>query len=390
MLLLQILFWTSLAAVVYAYAGYPLALAVCHVFVRKPASEPDEEYLPSVSILMAAYNEVAYIRQKLENCLALDYPQDKLEILIGSDGSDDGTDEIVREFADRGVRLLVFNPRRGKMAAMNRLVRAAQNDVCLFSDVSECFDADALRKLVRHLADPTVGVVAGNHVFDQSRTGLGMGTSVYREFKRFCWKVESRLYSTCRCDGPIYVCRRELFPFPPDGTINDDIAVPFGVLSAGKRIVFEPEAICRGEGHSRTSVFFRQKIRINAGRYQLLRLNRELFVPWPPLRWWIFFSHHVVPLFVPWFMLIALCTNVALSFHENPLYRWLLIPHAGFYLLAAVGFVAERLRIHLRALAIPFYFVGSNLGSLCGFFAFATGRQRATWRKLDAVPDAVQ
>ncbi len=383
MFVIEVIFWSALALIFYAYLGYPLLLLVCSPLFRRPPSRMDEEYCPTVSIVMAAYNEAAHMRQKLQNCLALDYPREKLEILIGSDGSDDGTNDIVREFADQGVVLLALEPRRGKMAAINRTVQQARGEVCLFSDVSERFDRDALRKLVRHLADPSIGLVAGNHIFDKQKSGLALGTAVYRQFKRFLWSVESRIYSSCRCDGPIYVCRRELFPYPADGTINDDIAVPLGVLSQGKRIVFERAAVVRGVPHAATSQFFRQKIRCNAGRYQLLARFPAMFRPWPVRRWLIFMSHHVVPMFVPWFMVIALLANVALWFTGHSLYQALLVLQLGFYSIAAIGYLAEQRGWHLPPLAVPFYFVAANLGALFGFFAYVSGVQRATWRKLD-------
>jgi poly-beta-1,6-N-acetyl-D-glucosamine synthase len=383
MLVAEIIFWASLALVAYAYVGYPIFLVACHFFVRRHASRTDESLRPTISLIMAAYNEVAHIRQKLENCLALDYPPGKLEILIGSDGSNDGTNQIVEEFADRGVKLFAFTDRRGKMAAINRVVKQATGEICVFSDVSERFDADAMTKLVRHFADPSVGLVAGNHIFDKKKTGLGIGTAVYRNFKRFLWRIESRVYSSCRCDGPIYACRRELFPFPPDGTINDDMAVPLGVLSQNKRLVFEPEAVVRGESHGKTGQFFRQKIRCMAGRYQLLAWCPNMFRPWPIRRWWIFLSHNVIPLFVPWFMLFALVANAVLWFSGNELYQALLIAQGCFYFVAAAGYVAEQRGFHWPPAAVPFYFVAANVGSLFGFFAFAFGKQRATWRRLD-------
>ena len=383
MLTLTIMFWFSIAVTLYTYFGYPLLLACCHVVYRRRSSSPDDSFIPKVSIVLAAYNEADHIRQKLDNCLSLDYPRDKVQVLVGSDGSDDGTNEIVADYGDRGVELFAFRPRRGKMATVNRVVGRATGEICVFSDTSECFDRDALRRLVRHFADPEIGAVTGNHIYRSEKTGLGFGTMFYWKFQRFLQSMESRLHSVCACDGTIYACRRELFPHPADEIINDDVAVPLGILTQGKRVIFEPEAVARGDVLPQTSRFFRQKIRGQAGRYQIYAMFPRMFVPWPPKRWWIFVSHHVLPVLVPWFLTLALATNIALWFSGQSLYRWLLLLQLSFYLLALVGWMAEKCRVYVPFLAIPFYFVTANIGSLCGFFAYAGGLQRAAWKKVE-------
>ena len=382
MVVLAIVFWFSVAAVLYTYIGYPLLLVACHSFCRRHPSKTDDMFRPTISIVLAAYNEARHIREKIKNCLALDYPRESLQIIVGSDGSDDGTNEIVQEFRDQGVELMAFHPRRGKMATVNRIVRRATGEICVFSDISELFEPDALRKLVRHFVDPEIGLVTGNHIYNKQRTGLGTGTSFYWKFKRFLQGIESRLYTGCTCDGTIYACRRELFPFPPENTINDDVAVPWGILSRGKRIVFEPAAIVRGDVLPETSRFFRQKVRSQAGKYQNFAQFRSLFRPWP-VRRWIFMSHGVLPTLVPWFLVLALFTNCVLWFSGQSQYRVLLILQACFYLVATAGYITERLRIQVRLIAIPFYFVTANVGSLCGFFAYICGIQRVAWRKVE-------
>jgi cellulose synthase/poly-beta-1,6-N-acetylglucosamine synthase-like glycosyltransferase len=313
----------------------------------------------------------------------LDYPRERLQILIGSDGSQDGTNEIAAEFRDRGVELFEFQPRRGKMATVNRLVASANGDICVFSDVSEVFDLDALRKLARHFADPKIGAVTGNHIYRSTKTGLGRGTAFYWRFQRFLQRVESRVYSIFACDGTIYACRRELFPYPPDDTIDDDVAVPLGIIGRGKRVIFEPEAIARGEVLSETRRFLRQKIRSQAGKYQIFSRFPRMFIPWPPQRWWIFASHSVLPVLVPWFLVFALTANLMLCFSGLWLYRLLLILQASLYVSAAAGWVAEEIGVDVPFVAIPFYFVTANIGSLCGCFAYLSGMQKAAWRKVD-------
>jgi poly-beta-1,6-N-acetyl-D-glucosamine synthase len=278
---------------------------------------------------------------------------------------------------------LLLHPRRGKMATVNRIVQKASGEICVFSDISELFEPDAVRMLVRHFADPEIGAVTGNHEYNRNSTGLGSGTSFYWRYQRFLQKIESRLHTVCACDGTIYACRRDWFPYPPDNTINDDVAVPLGIINRGRRVIYEPEAIIRGDPLPETRRFFRQKIRSQAGKDQNFAQCPWMFWPWPPSRGWIFISHAVLPVLVPWFLVLCLVTNGVLCLSGQRLYQVLLIAQACFYLAAAAGLAAERLRLHLGLLAIPFYFVTANLGSLLGCFAYLTGRQGAAWRKVE-------
>ena len=383
MLFVTIIFWLAVAACFYAYFGYPILLAACHPFVRRAASKSDEATHPTISIVLAAYNEVDSIRAKIENCLALDYPHDQVEILIGSDGSDDGTDEIVKRYANRNVKLFSYSPRRGKMSTVNRLVREATGEICVFSDITELFDQDVLMRLVPHYADESIGAVTGNHIYNSEKSGLGVGTSFYWRFQRFLQRVESRIFTVCACDGTIYSCRRQLFPFPLDETINDDVAVPLGIISAGHRVIFEGKAIARGDVLAESGRFFRQKIRGQAGKYQNFINNAKMFVPCPIRRWWIFISHLVMPVSVPWCMLVALITNGVLALFAHPIYMAIFVLQIAFYGLAAIGWFTERSRIQFSLFAIPFYFVAANLGSLAGFYAYVTGQQRPAWQKVE-------
>ncbi|MEK6246934.1 MAG: glycosyltransferase family 2 protein [Planctomycetales bacterium] len=385
-LVLEILFWLSLAAVLYSYIGYPFLLLLCNCFVRRTASQLDEQYRPTVSMVLAAYNEEDCIAAKLDNCLALDYPGEKLQILVGSDGSDDRTCEIAVAYESRGVELHDFQQRRGKMATVNRLVAEASGEICVFSDISELYDHDAILKLVRHFADPSIGAVTGNHVYDAEKTGMGMGTRFYWKFQRFCQRMESRLLTICMCDGTIYAVRRSSYPPPPDNTINDDVAVPLGIIRGGRRVVFESEAVARGKVLSQTQHFFRQKIRSQSGKYQNFFQFPRMLLPWHFRRFWIYISHSVMPVLCAWFLILTLVTNTLLAFSSVPLlplYQVLLILQGIFYGLALLGFVANRFKWYLPGTAIPFYFVTANIGSLCGFFAYLFGAQSAAWRKVE-------
>lgn len=379
----QILFWISLAAILYIYFLYPFVLSFLSLFTRQTARKDneEEEYTPYVSIVMAAYNEEVHVERKIKNCLSLDYPENKLEIIIGSDGSDDRTNEIVRKYA--GKRLLFFphSARRGKMVVINDGVNHAKGEICVFSDVSEVFDADAVKKLVRNFVDPSIGAVTGNHVYNPSTSGLGKGTHLYWRYQRWLQRTESRLATILACDGTIYACRRDLFIPPPPGTINDDKAVPMGIVQQGYRVIFEPKAIARGDVLPETKSFFGQKVRGQAGMYQLFWLFRNMFWPRKPLVWLIFISHSVGPVLVPWLLLLLLFSNVGL-YNTFP-YNWALFFHVVFYCSSVMGIITEHLKLHLPGFHIPYFFVLSNVASIVSFWSFLFKVQKATWTKVE-------
>ena len=382
MSVLATILWLALACVLYTYVAYPAIIAIAARAIKENAF-PARLHSPlPVTILIAAYNEERHIARKLRNCLSLKYPHEEMEILVGSDGSDDGTDEIVATFADQGVRLFRYGPRSGKMATVNKLVREAKGDICILTDVSEVFDSDALLHLTKHFDDDSIGIVTGKHVFNRRDSAVGIGTRVYWALQRFLQQCESRLYGVCYCDGTIYACRRELFPFPPDDTINDDVAVPLGVIRQGKRVVFEPRAVARGDVLDDSTKFFWQRVRGQAGRYQSIFRHPWMLLPFPFRRWWIYVSHFVCPTVVPWCLVIALVTNVMLALKVGGLYHVTLAIQLAFYGLAALGLAAERLGRSFKLGAVPLYFVTANVASVIGGVKWLLNLQRTTWRKL--------
>lgn len=338
MVIYQVIFWISLTLIICVYFFYPIVLAVISIFYRKPIIKDDkEEYFPGVSFIMAAYNEEAHIERKIKNCLSLDYPANKLEIIIGSDGSDDRTNEIVQNYVKKGISVFLHPIRRGKMAVINDAVRNAKGEICIFTDVSELFDRDALKKLVRNFVDSIIGAVTGHHIFNPSKTEIGKGTHLYWRYQRWIQGTESRLSTILSCDGTIYACRRHLFVPPPEGTINDDKAVPLGVVQQGYRVIFEPEAVARGDVLPQTKAFFRQKVRGQAGMYQILWLSRSMFWPKKPMIWFTFMSHTVGPVMVPWLLLVLLLSNLALCLTYP--YNLIFLCQFIFYISSGIGAV---------------------------------------------------
>ena len=367
-----ILFWASAAFVFYVYAGYPALLAVLARLARRPPRKAPIE--PAVSLLVAAYNEAGVIEQKIRNALALDYPADRLEIVIASDGSTDGTAEIAQEFAGRRVRVFAYSPNRGKIAALNETVPRLRGEILVFSDASSMAAPDALRQLVACFADPRVGAASGVYkVRKKEQAQLGVQEDFYWKYETFLKIQEAALGSVLGAHGSLYAIRRELYPFPAPGTINDDYVIPVRILQRGYRVAYEPAAVAFEE--AREMGGFGRRVRIMAGNIQQLREMRPLLSPPRPLELWFFLSHKAGRVLVPWCMLAALLANVLLA--AQPFYRYLLAVQVIFYCLALAGAYG---RWTARGLRLPYYFCMINAAAFLAFYRTLAPARRGAWK----------
>ena len=272
----KLLFWISAGFTVYVYFGYPLLLwALQAVFPSSPRKQPVE---PSVSLLVAAYNEAAVIADKIRNSLALDYPADKLEIVVASDGSKDATAEIVRSFSGREndgrVRLLHFEKNRGKMAVLNDAVRELRGDIVAFSDASSMLAADSVRILMQSFDDPHVGAASGVYrLLKKDQANLGAQEDLYWKYETFLKVQEAKLGAFTGAHGSLYAIRRALYPFPTVNTINDDFTIPMRILERGHRVAYEPAAVAYEEAHEMEG--FSRRVRITAGNIEQMREFKE-------------------------------------------------------------------------------------------------------------------
>ena len=349
------LFWISVAFPLYVYIGFPLLLWLLAALVRRaPRKQPIE---PSVSLLIAAYNEAAVIADKIRNSLALDYPAEKLEVVVASDGSEDATAEIVRSFeAGSGgrVRLLNYPQNRGKMAVLNDAIRELRGNIVAFSDATSMLAADSLRTLVQSFSDPSVGAASGVYrLLKKDQAQLGAQEDVYWKYETFLKVQEARLGAFTGAHGSLFAIRRALYPFPSANTINDDFTIPMRILERGHRVAYEPAAVAFEEAHEMEG--FSRRVRITAGNIEQLREIKSLL--WPPRPFVLFclLSHKTGRLLVPVFMLIALATNFALR-GQFP-YDGLLIAQALFYSLAVLGGTVD---LKPKILRLPYYFCVVN------------------------------
>lgn len=364
-----VIFIISAGVVVYSYALYPLLLAILPKRRTQPA-EPAE--WPTISVLLSVYNEEKHIVERMENMLALDYPSEKLEVLIGSDESTDRTDELVRRFDDPRLKLHVFSPRGGKPGVLNRLAPLAHGELLVFTDANSMFDRLALKKMARHFTDPRIGGVCGKVILHGERHDETEGP--YWKLENYLKQRESDLDSCLGANGPIYAIRRQYWPRIPDNTFIDDFVIAMRVREQGRRVIYDAEALATEEltptvGHEMT-----RRIRIGAGDFQALFLCWRSLLPWRGFYSFAFWSHKVLRWFAPFFMVAAFAANLWLL--PQPLFVATLVMQVLFYSLAAAGMVVRH-----RVFSVPHYFVSINLALLLGFFRFLTRSQQAAWKR---------
>lgn len=376
---LRALFWISALVTGWAYLGYPLYLAL-QARLRPAPPVRKAHATPPVSVVIVAHNEESRLARKIRNCLDLDYPRDRLEVLVASDGSTDGTAEVAEGFAAEGVRLLPLPGPRGKAAALNAVVPQASGEVLLLCDARQELERGALRELVANLADPTVGAASGELHIRSGSSSAAEGVGAYWRFEKGVRRLESRLGSTVGVTGAIYVVRRRLVPTLDPRTILDDVAIPMDVARAGYRVIFEPAARAWDEPVEDGRREFRRKVRTLAGNYQLVALDPSLLLPWRNPLLLAFLSHKLSRLLVPWCLLAAVVTSLVLALRGSDFFAAALALQATFYVLAGAGWLLKGSPHRPRLLSIPYAVVLLNLAAAAAFCDFLSGRQRAAWR----------
>lgn len=370
----------SLALIVYTYVGYPaLVYLLSRAFGRRVKAA---EITPKISIIIAAYNEERDIARKIEETLALDYPQEKLEVIVASDCSSDRTDEIVRSFADRGVILHRRPERLGKTSAQNHAMQVSTGEILVFSDATTHYEPDALRKIVRSFADPEVGCVTGNVVYvDRSATAVGLGLRSYWGYEFFIKQSESRLGSLLGVCGCLYAVRRSAYvPLDPD--MSSDFVIASEIHLQGLRAVYDPEAISSEDTNKRSREEFRMRVRIvEQTMSALYRYKRVLNLRKHKMFAFQMICHKALRYAVPFLLILAFDANLLLL-DAGWFYQLVFAGQGAFYLLAFIGWLSDNAGLRLGPLAFPYYFVLSNAASLVAFKKFISGESHITWEPM--------
>lgn len=378
-MILLILFWGAVALLFYTYVLFPLITVLRGILLRQPYQTAEIE--PHVSVIIAAYNEQDDIGSKLTNVLSLDYPREKLEIIVSSDGSDDHTNLIVAGFADQGVKLLAL-PRQGKAGALNAGVAAATGDILVFSDANSIFSHNALRALVVPFADLSVGGVAGNQRYSSNAAAMAGndGEQSYWNFDRKLKLFQSQAGNAISATGAIYAIRRSLFRTVPPG-VTDDFVTSTSVIAQGYRLVFAPQAVAVEPVAGSSNREFGRKVRIITRGLRAVLVMRELL---DPFRYGFYalqlFSHKVLRrlMFAP---LLALLLVNPFLWNQGLFYQGTMLLQIAFYGCAALGWLWANTKVgRLKFFSIPYYFCMVYAAALIATLNILRGRTIDRWQ----------
>lgn len=375
--MIETIFFLSLVIVFYVYAGYPLVAACLGALLRHDIKKAPFE--PNVTILIAAYNEEEGISATIENKLGLDYPRNKLEIIVISDGSTDRTDAIVTSFADQGVRLLRQEPRGGKTSALNMAVPSVQGEIIVFSDANSLYAPDALRRLLSNFADENVGYVTGRMIYaNPDGTPIGEGCSAYMKYENALRAIETRIGSVVGVDGGIDAIRTVLYrPMNPDQL--PDFVQPLKVVEQGFRVVYEPAAVLWEPALKDAGDEYRMRVRVSLRAFWALFDMRQLLARWSnPLFSWQLWSHKVLRYLCFIFLIVAFVSNLLLL-PVHAAYGVIFLMQCAGYLAAMVMPMLERKGIKNRFLIFIRYFVLLNVAAAYAFGKFLMGKKQVLW-----------
>lgn len=376
--MMELAFWLTVALIAYPPLLYPLLVGLLGWIW--PFRVDRRPFRPSVTVLIPAHNEASVIAETVANKLDLEYPREKLQILVVSDGSTDGTDKIVRSFADRGVELIRQEPRRGKAAALNEAARQARGEILVFSDANSLYAPDTVGLLVESFTDPNVGYVTGRlrYLGDSGRVSVG-GIRAYIAYENWVRSVESRFHSIIGVNGGIDAIRRSLYLDVPESLITDFV-LPLRVLEQGYRVVFDPRATAAERANVELEMEFRMRVRVALRSFQALAHMRCLLNPLrhprPAFSLW---SHKLLRYATVVLLPVALLTSAALG-RQQAFYAWMAGLQVAGYVLAALA-LAGRLPPVLRRLgSLAGYFVLTSAAVAVALVKWIRGESMATWR----------
>jgi poly-beta-1,6-N-acetyl-D-glucosamine synthase len=382
---MKITLWLCWGLIAYAYVGYPLWLFLSSAVRRR--SHRKGSITPTVSIVMAVRNEAGRIARKLDNLSSLDYPAELVQVVVVSDGSTDGTNELLRSRLSKSLKTIFADQHVGKAVCLNRALEVASGEIVVFTDVRQMIDSVALRELVANLADASVGCVSGELMFGEfsGSAGIAQPLGLYWRMEKKIRRLESETGSVVGATGALYAARRCLIPVLPAGTLLDDVYIPAAIARKGNRVLFEPNARAWDNVGDEASTEFRRKVRTLTGNFQLLRLAPWLLNPSQPL-WFRFVSHKMSRLAVPWMMIasvvLAAWVRDIASIVFLAVFALLLLASAGAIVLKGSGLTT---RVCKTAQA----FVVLNAAAAMGFINFATNRY-GVWEQVTSAPGGLE
>lgn len=385
-----IFFWISILFIFYVYIGYPLLIGFLALFKKEIIYELTD--LPKVTLIFAAFNEEKIIAKKIENSLALDYPKELFQILVADDGSTDQTTQIIKEYESKGVEILSFRQRRGKLAAIKDAVKNAKGEIIIFSDADNFYQPNMLYEMLKYFSDPQVGAVSGGrNVIGTSN--LGTSESLYWKYEELIKKFESRIGNCIGVAGDLLAIRKNLYNSPPSGIINDDVYIAFSILKQDFRVVYAPNA----RSYHPVAESFQQEVerrtRMVAGRYQTIFSAWDILPYQNPVAIWQIMSHKYFRPLIPMFMIAAFVANGLTLFSESQVNgpEWLVLKNPYnwvFFLIQilfyGISFVSSKFEFGGwlgKAIYIPTFLVNSNYAALQGLYRYIFSKQTVYWKK---------
>jgi len=385
-LLINIIFWLALFFVLYEYIGYTLLLlllvSIKKIFNKK--NKAHENYLPDVTLFVTAYNEKDYIEAKVKNSLLLNYPKEKLKFLWVTDGSSDGSNELLKNYSN--IEVLHEPERKGKINAMNRGMMFVKTPITVFCDANTILSENSILEIANAFYDNNVGCVAGEkriklNVVD---TAAGSGEGFYWKYESFIKKLDSEFYTTVGAAGELFAIRTQLFKQIPTDTILDDFVLSMKIAIDGYKIKYVPNAFATETSSANVREELKRKIRIAAGAVQAtFRLTKALNPFHDLLLSFQFFSHKIIRwLIVPFILPVLFLLNIYIvTTNYNELYFAIFILQSIFYFLVLVGWIIKSLAIKLRVLFVPYYIFIMNYAAWLGLFRYLSGKQSVNWER---------
>ncbi|MCF8359575.1 MAG: glycosyltransferase family 2 protein [Prolixibacteraceae bacterium] len=389
---MKIFFWILFFSVFYTYIGYAVIIYLLALF-RKKGEKPEtgipNDELPPVSLFITAYNEKPILAEKMTNCLQLDYPKNKLQIVFVTDGSTDGSPEFLKAYD--GVTVYHHPERRGKMHAMNRGMQFVKNPFVIFTDANTALNPEAIKEIIGEFSNPRVGCVAGRKkvINTGANSASETGEGLYWKFESWLKENDARLYSAVGAVGELFAIRTSLFEPVENDTVLDDLIISFRILEKGYRLSYAPGAIASEKASFNVQEELKRKKRIAAGGLQTLFRMPGLLNPFKyGMLSFQYFSHKVTRwTFSPWclFLMFPVNLTIVLAYPQNVLFIIFFSVQVLFYLAAFLGWLLDRKQVHLKILFIPFYFTAIHAATIAGQFRYFRGKQPASWEKAKRI-----
>ena len=387
---MKLLLWLSLFIVVYTFVGYGILLYIIIRIKRKVKGMPKEvaidmDMLPTCTLVVAAYNEEAFITEKIADTLRLNYPAGKLKLLFVTDGSSDKTPEIIAQYPQ--IQLLHRPERMGKIAAVHRAMESVDTEITVFTDANTFLNPDAIINICRHYADQTVGAVAGEKrvQVEANADASSAGEGFYWKYESALKKWDSELYSVVGAAGELFSVRTSLYqPVYPD-TILDDFMISMLIAKQGYRIIYEPAAYATETASANVTEELKRKVRIAAGGIQSILRLKSLLNPFASILNFQYVSHRVLRWTVtPFFLILAFVLNAIIANEAGAtFYQLLFVAQVMFYLMALLGFILEKRQLRVKILFVPYYFCVMNYAVLAGIIRYYRKNQSAVWEKAE-------